>query len=72
MTDQKKLELLAEVFDRDVEELSPEKELDELDVLDSMSALSLIVMMDDEFGKALTRNDIKSFKTIGDIMAFMS
>ena len=71
MTEQKKLELLAEVFDCEAEELSAEKTLEELDVMNSMSALSLIVMMDDEFGKELTRNQINTFVTIGDILAFM-
>lgn len=36
-----------------------------------MTMLSLIIMMDDECGKELTREDIGSFKTIGDIMRFM-
>ena len=54
MTEEKKLELLAEVFD-----------------CEAMSALSLIVMMDDECGKTLTRDQIKGFKTVGDILAWM-
>lgn len=69
MTEEKKLELLADVFDCDAEELSPEKGLE--DLLDSMSSLSLIVLMDDECGKTLTRDQIKAFKTVGDILDFM-
>lgn len=71
MSEQEKIELLAEAFDCEPEDLSAEKTLEELDVLNSMSALSLIVMMDDEFGKELTREQIKAFNTIGDILAFM-
>jgi len=71
MSEQRKMELLAEAFDCEVEDLSADKTLEELNVLNSMSALSLIVMMDDEFGKELTKNQIKAFKTIGDILAFM-
>ena len=71
MTNEKKLELLAETMDCDVEELSAEKELKDLDCWDSMTMLSLIVMMDDECGKTLTRDELDNFKTIGDIMAIM-
>lgn len=71
MTDEKKMELIADLLDCDVEELSPEMSLDEFGNWDSMTKLSLIVLVDDEFGKTLTSNEIKEFKTIGDIMAFM-
>ena len=36
-----------------------------------MAKLSLIVLFDDEFGKKLTGEKIREFKTIGDILAFM-
>jgi len=71
MDDLKKLELLADTFECDVEDLAPEKTLDELGVMNSMSALSLIVMMEDECDKTLTREQLNSFVTIGDIMAYM-
>lgn len=71
MTDEKKLELLAEVFDCEVEDISADTELTELENWDSMAKLSLIVMMDDECGKTLTSNEIKTFKTVGDIMIYM-
>lgn len=71
MTEEKKLELLSEVFDCEVEDLSASKNLEELDIMDSMTLLSLIAMMDDEFGKTLTRQQIKSLKTVDDILALM-
>jgi len=71
MNDEKKLELLADTLDCDIEDLNADVVLDELDNWDSMTKLSLIVLMDDEFGKTLTSNEIKAFKTIGNIMAFM-
>ena len=71
MSDEKKLALLADTFDCDVEDLNADLALDELENWDSMTKLSLIVLMDDEFGKTLTSNDIKAFKTIGDVMAYM-
>ena len=36
-----------------------------------MAKLSLIVMMDDEFGVKLTGDVIKSFVTVGDILNLM-
>ena len=49
----------------------PDTVLDDVDEYDSMAKLSLIVMMDDEFGKKLTGDVIKGFKTVGDILAEM-
>lgn len=71
MTDEKKLELLADTFDCATEDLSDDMSLDELENWNSMTKLSLIVLMDDEFGKTLTSDEIKGFKTVGDVMAFM-
>ena len=67
----KKLELIADTMDLDVDELTPETELAGLDCWDSMTRLSIIVMMDDECGKTLTGDQIRAFKTVQDIMDFM-
>ena len=37
-----------------------------------MAKLSLIVMMDDEFGVKLTGDVIKGFETVGDILKLMN
>lgn len=71
MADGKKLELLADVFECDVEDLTTDLSLEKLENWDSMTKLSLIVLMDDEFGKNLTSYEIREFKTIGDILAYM-
>ena len=42
--------------------------LSELENWDSMTKLSLIVLMDDEFEKKLTGEQIKSFVTVKDIL----
>ena len=67
----KKLELLADLFEVETDEIIANQELDSFDPWDSMSKLSLIVMMDDELGKKLTGEQIRSFKTIQDILDFM-
>lgn len=68
---EKKLELLADIFDVEPDEIKPEQELDSFEPWDSMSKLSLIVIMDDEFDKKLTGDQILKFKTIQDILNFM-
>lgn len=68
---EKKIELLADVFEVEPKEIVVEQKLDDFDAWDSMSKLSLIVMMDDELGKKLTGEQIMEFQTLGDIMDFM-
>lgn len=68
---EKKIELLADLFEVEREEINAEQELMSFDAWDSMSKLSLIVLMDDECGKKLTGEEIRQFHTIGDILDFM-
>ena len=68
---EKKVELLADLFEVEPEEIVAEQVLDEFDAWDSMSKLSLIVLMDDECGKKLTGEEIFKFKTVQDILDFM-
>ena len=71
MENQKKMELLEELFEVEPGELEPTVELSSLENWDSMLKLSLIVMMDDECGKKLTGDAIKGFRTLQDIMDYM-
>lgn len=71
MDKDKKIELLADLFEVEPQEIVESQELDSFEPWDSMSKLSLIVLMDDECGKKLTGEQIRAFKTIGDIIAFM-
>lgn len=71
MDNNKKIELLADLFEVEPNEIIESQVLEGFEPWDSMSKLSLIVLMDDECGKKLTGEQIRSFKTIGDIMAFM-
>lgn len=71
MTTEKKLALLAEVFECEAEDLNAELLLEDFEDWNSMTKLSLIVLMDDEFHKTLTTKEIDTFKTIGDIIGYM-
>lgn len=66
-----KMEKLAEAMDMAVDDLSPEQVLADLDCWDSMTRLSLIVMMDDDLNKVLSGDQIRAFKTVQDILDFM-
>lgn len=66
-----KLAMLEEVMDLDENELSADMELADIEEWDSLSALSLIVMMKKEFGIEVTNNMIRSFITVQDICDIM-
>ncbi len=68
MNEQEKLALLEDMLELDEGALTPDIDLDDIEEYDSMSKLSLIVLMQDEFGVKLTSDDVKSFQTVGDIL----
>jgi len=67
----KKLSMLEDVLDTDEGVLKPETVLDDLDSWDSLSRLSLIVMLDESFGKNISNEELKNLKTVADILAYM-
>ena len=71
MSEKEKLALLEDMFELDEGDLSADTVLEDLDEWDSMSKLSLIVLMNDEFDKKLSGDEIMTFNTIGDILAYM-
>lgn len=71
MTQEEKLSLIEEALDVEAGSLSADTILANVNEYDSMTKLSLIVMFDDECGKKLTGEMLRTFKTIGDIMNAM-
>lgn len=71
MSNEKKLELLADILDVDIDELVPEKRLSEMDEWDSVAVLSFIAMMDEEFGKEVRGAEIRKLVTIQDALDVM-
>lgn len=71
MTNEKKLELIAEILDVEKETLTPETKLSDLEEWDSIALISFMAMMDDEFDKIVKGADVKVQKTIKDLMALM-
>lgn len=72
MTEKEKLALLEDLLEIDEGTLTPETSLDEVEEYDSMTKLSLIVMAEDEFGVKLDSATLRSFKTVGDILAVLN
>ena len=68
---EEKKQLRADLFEVELEEIQENVLLEDFEPWDSMSKLSLIVLMDDECGKELSGEQILEFKTIGDIIDFM-
>ena len=71
MTNEEKIELIAEVMDLDASEITPETKLADLDFWDSVALLSFIAMMDEKFNKAIKGAEIRAFVTIQDAMDVM-
>lgn len=71
MTNEEKLHLIEEVLELDEDTLKPETALADIEEYDSMSKLSLIVMIDDECHKKLTGEQLREFVTIQDVLDFM-
>lgn len=62
------IKLFAEQFDdTPAEHFSPETKFRELEEWDSLAALTIIAMVDEEFGKKITGADIRSSETIHDL-----
>lgn len=71
MTNQEKIALLEETWELDEGTLATDTLLADIDEYDSMAKLSLIVLMDDDFGVKLTGDTIKGFETVSDILKLM-
>lgn len=72
MTEREKLALLEDMLELEEGDLTMDQSLDDVDEYDSMAKLSLIVLMEDEFGVKLTGDVIRNFETVGDIVALMN
>lgn len=70
MTNEEKISLLEEMFDVDKGAIQLNMALDTLP-WDSMAMLSLIALVNERFGKKLAGAQIRSMKTVADIVAVM-
>ena len=66
MTEQEKIERIADVLDQDPGALNADTRLDEIG-WDSMGMLSVIALAK-TYGKSITGSQIRAFETVGDII----
>jgi acyl carrier protein len=66
--EEKFIELFKETLEIDGRELSLEDEFRHYDEWDSLSQLSLIAMLDDEYGVEIENEDFVMIKTLGDLI----
>lgn len=67
MTITEKLHLIEELLDIEIDTLTEQTELSKISQWDSMTVIALIAMFDDVFGKIITPEKVKKYKTIEDI-----
>ena len=71
MTIDEKLSLLEETMEMDEGTMKADMDLSDVDEYDSMSKLSIIVMLQDEFGVKITSEQIRAFVKVQDILDIM-
>lgn len=71
MTRKEKLNMIEDVLEVELGSLKESDLLSKISEYDSMSKLSLIAMCDEEFEKKLSGEQIRQFKTVGDILDFL-
>lgn len=71
MTAQEKIAMLEDIMELDAGTLTPETVLSTLEEWDSITLLSFIAMMEDEFHKIVSGSEVKQLKTVSDVMDIM-
>lgn len=69
--DQKIVELIADKLNKKVDQINMESRLVEDLGADSLDVVELIMAFEDEFNVSLPDEDIKSMKTVGDVIAYI-
>jgi acyl carrier protein len=66
-----KLQIIANTLETDTEKISEDKVLSEISEWDSFGMIKIIAMLDKHYNQTITMEDIKSFNTVGDLLARM-
>ena len=69
---EEKIALIEELMDLEEGELTLDTVLDDVEEWDSLSKLSLMATAKKDFGKKLTVEEIRTFKTVKDICDYLS
>lgn len=68
MSNEEKMEGIAESLEMEVEELTPDMVLEDLENWDSVAVLSVISIINEKFDRYPDATEILGYKTIGDLM----
>ena len=71
MNTQEKLQILAKALDCDPKELIETMELASLEEWDSLAMISLLALMDKNFGRKLSAPQLREFRFVADILNIM-
>lgn len=71
MTEAEKIAMLEEMMELDKGTLNPQIQLAKIEEWDSLAAILLMVMVDEQFNKKITGSQIKEFKTVADMLSVM-
>lgn len=71
MDTKEKLAALEDIMELDEGTLKAEASLDNIEEWDSLSALSFVVLLGDEFNRKITGQQIRAFKTVQDLLDVM-
>ena len=67
--EKKLIEQIAEILE--VDTVAVDDELSSFDEWDSLTALSIIALVDSDYNKTLSHNQLKQFVIVGDLMSFI-
>lgn len=68
MSEKEKLEHIAESVEMEVEQLTQDTVLEDLDTWDSVAVLSIIAVINENFDRYPNATEILGYKTVGDLM----
>ncbi len=71
MKQKEKLMKLEELMDLEEGSLQPENQLSEIEEWDSIAHLSLIILLEDDYGKEISGAEVRALKTVQDILEVM-
>jgi acyl carrier protein len=67
--EKKLIEQIAEILE--VDTVTVDDELSSFDEWDSLTALSIIALVDSDYNKTLSHNQLKQFVIVGDLVSFI-
>ena len=71
MTQEEKLEIIADILEEDIEHVTEDSVLDEFETWDSVAVLSVISVVSEHTGRFLHADEIKNMNTVKDLLKLL-